>query len=312
MIFLKNTINYYYGFYITNLVKKENNYYFFLDNEEYHLIKYDRPFDDIKPLYKLNLEMKKNNILVHEIILNKNKEIVTIINNISYILIKLCSYKNDKIFINDIKYYQSFTTNINYDKELLRTNWINMWSEKIDYYEYQISEFGKKYPILVNSLSYYIGMGENAISFLSNNMNKYQSENAKVVSHKRINIDKGSFEFYNPINLIIDSRTRDISEYMKNSFFSDELNIHEIKLYINNSNLNNFEYILLFSRLLFPTYYFDIYDEIINNNLPEEKIISVINKNQKYEEYLYEIYSFITKEKQIFLEPIEWLINRNL
>ena len=39
------------------------------------------------------------------------------------------------------------------------------------------------------------------------------------------------------------------------------------------------EYIMLFSRLLFPTYYFDVYDDIINNNLKEEKIISIINKN---------------------------------
>ena len=68
------------------------------------------------------------------------------------------------------------------------------------------------------------------------------------------------------------------------------------------------EYILLFSRLLFPTYYFDVYDDIINNNLKEEKIISIINKNELYEQFLVIVYNYIVKEKNIFIEPIEWLI----
>ena len=68
------------------------------------------------------------------------------------------------------------------------------------------------------------------------------------------------------------------------------------------------EYIMLFSRLLFPTYYFDVYDDIINNNLKEEKIISIINKNELYEQFLVIVYNYIVKEKNIFIEPIEWLI----
>ena len=54
--------------------------------------------------------------------------------------------------------------------------------------------------------------------------------------------------------------------------------------------------------------YFDIYDDIINNNLKEEKIISIINKNELYEQFLVIVYNYIVKEKNIFIEPIEWLI----
>ena len=307
---MKNAINYYYNIYVSDLINKDKKYQFYLNNEEYHFIPYDRPFEDIVPLYKLNQEMLRNNILTHEIILNNNKEIVTFVNNIPYILLKYCGYKNEKVFINDIKYYQNFTTNINSDKELLRTDWVNMWCDKIDYYEYQISELGKKYPILLDSLSYYIGLGENAISFYINNKNKYQDAQNLVVSHKRIKIDDGSKEFYNPLNFIVDNRMRDITEYIKNSFFSDNLNNYEINLYLQNSNLNSAEYVELFSRLLFPTYYFDIYDEIINNNLPEEKIIDIIQKNDEYELFLKDMYTFITNKKNIFLDPIEWLLKR--
>ena len=302
---MKNNINYYYGILTDDVIKNNDEYYFYYNNHEYHLITYNRPYEEIKALYELNIEMLKRNILVHKFIRNINNSIITYINNQAYVLIELCSYKNNKVFLNDIKYYQNFTQNIDYNKELLRNDWINLWSNKIDYYEYQISELGNKYKILNESIYYYIGLGENAISYLKNNYN-YEKNNY-VVSHRRINVKKGSIEFYNPINFIIDNKVRDISEYIKESFFNDKLDIHEIKLYLNNINLSKNDYILLFSRLLFPSYYFDVYDEIINNNLNEEKIINIIEKNSIYEEFLRNIYIFIRKEKNILIEPIDWL-----
>lgn len=74
--------------------------------------------------------MKKRRCLVHELVLNKDKSIITIVNGISYILIKLCKYKNDKVFLNDINYIQNMTVNIECDKSLVRNEWIKLWSEK--------------------------------------------------------------------------------------------------------------------------------------------------------------------------------------
>lgn len=307
---MKNAINYYYNIYINDLVKSNDDYHFYFDSNEYRLIIFNRPYDDIKPIYNLNIEMLKRGISVHSIILNKQNQIITMINNKPYILLKLSNNNRSKVNLNDIRYIQNGTYNIKYDKELIRFHWIQMWSDKIDYYEYQISQLGKKYPILCDSLSYYIGLGENAISYLSNSMKKINVDSKIVVSHKRVIINKGSYDFYNPINYVIDSRIRDLCEYIKNSFFNDELNMQEIKTFISNSYLTNYEYILLFSRLLFPTYYFDIYDEIINNNLDEKIIIKIIDKNREYEKFLNDIYYFIVKEKNIFIEPIEWLIQR--
>lgn len=306
---MKNTINYYYNILIDDFIKSDKDYYFYLNNEEYHLIVFDRPYDDIQPIYKLNMEMKKRGCIVHEIIINKDNSAITLINNIPYILIKLCRYKNDRVFLNDINYIQNMTNNINYDKSLLRVDWVKLWSDKIDYYEYQISQVGKKYPLLCDSLSYFIGIGENAISYIVNNQT---SDNSfPVVSHKRINIDDGSFEFYNPLNFVIDSRVRDISEYIKNCFFKDKLDFYEIKSFFNISNLSDGEYTLLFSRLLFPTFYFDMYDEIINNNLNEERITNIISKIYQYEEFLCIIYKYIVYDKKVPLEPIEWLLKKH-
>lgn len=307
---MKNTINYYYNISIEDFARTDKDYYFHLNNEEYHLIVFNRPYEDIEPIYKLNTQMKKMGCLVHEIIINKDKQMITIINEIPYVLLKLCRYKNERVFLNDIGYIQNMTFNIQFDKSLLRNDWVKLWSNKIDYYEYQISQLGKKYPILCDSLSYFIGLGENAISYIINN-SKDNNNSMPIVSHKRIRIDDGSFEFYNPLNFVIDSRVRDVAEYIKNCFINDKLDFYEIKSYFNVSNFTSDEYMLLFARLLFPTFYFDMYDEIINNSLNEEKIIKIIEKVYQYENILFSIYKFIVYEKKVQLESIEWIIKRH-
>ena len=300
---MKNTINYYYNIRIDDLIKSNVDYYFYLNNNEYHLIKYNRPIEDIESLYKLNIQMINRRCMVHKIIINKDKSIITMINNEPYILLKICS-KNKYINLSDINYIQQMTYNIEYDKSLLRSDWVNLWCEKIDYYEYQINQLGKEYPILCDSLSYFIGLGENAISYLVNNIK--ENKKTLIVSHKRIN--DNSFDFYNPLNFIIDDRVRDVSEYIKKSFFNNTFNINELKSYLNYNNFNNEEYICFFSRLLFPTYYFDIYDEIINTKSDENKIIPILEKTTQYEEFLVYIYKYIIYEKKVQIEPIEWLL----
>ena len=40
--------------------------------------------------------------------------------------------------------------------------------------------------------------------------------------------------------------------------------------YISYGNISTYECMLLFVRLLFPTFYFDIYEEIIDNSMEEK------------------------------------------
>ena len=173
--------------------------------------------------------MLQNGCIVNQIILNKDSSPITIINNIPFVLLKINHITQNDNIINDIFYIQNHTYNINFDKILLRDDWIKLWTEKIDYYEYQISQLGKKYPILCNSLSYFIGIGENAISYLINNQSK--STKRLVVSHRRIDMSENISEFYNPLNFIIDCRSRDIAEYIKNIYFQDCYFQHIILIY---------------------------------------------------------------------------------
>ena len=64
-------------------------------------------------------------------------------------------------------------------------------------------------------------------------------------------------------------------------------------------------YRLLFGRLLFPSFYFDIYDKIISEEIPEQEIVIVINRINYYEDFLRDIYYYIKTRANI--PEIEWL-----
>ena len=77
---------------------------------------------------------------------------------------------------------------------------------------------------------------------------------------------------------MFDYKARDIGEYLKYLFFSKEYKNIDIKKFIKKLNFSKFSYRLLFGRMLYPSYYFDKYEKIINNNLNENDIISIINE----------------------------------
>lgn len=301
---MKNIINYYYNFNLLDVYLVDNKYYFNYKNNDYFFIVFDRPIEDAQSIYNLFLELKKRRLLTNDIILNKDNQIITFVNNTPYILLK-DNVKNNQININDILYIQNNTINILKDKKLFRNNWINMWKAKIDYYEQLMNNISNKYKILNNTIDYYIGLGENAISYLVNNK---ITNNILCLSHKRIDVNKNSFDFYNPINYILDNRVRDFSEYTKNLFFLGKISINNYKYFLDYMNFTREEYILLISRLLFPTFYFDMYDNIINYNLDEIVIEDIINNTDNYISFIRDVMMYIIYQKRINIPFIEWII----
>ena len=95
-------INYFYNLYPPLLNKENDNYVFFVGNEKYYLTPYRRELSEIKDLVELNKRMISSNSLVHEIIINKFNEPISVISNENYVLLRV--YVNDikKIDINDI------------------------------------------------------------------------------------------------------------------------------------------------------------------------------------------------------------------
>ena len=88
---------YYYNLNIENIYQNNNYFYFDINNERYEFVIYTRDIKEQQAIYELNKKMVLSNILVHEIIPNKDNYIVTIINNIPYILYKVYINKEKNI-----------------------------------------------------------------------------------------------------------------------------------------------------------------------------------------------------------------------
>lgn len=290
---MKNLINYYYNLLITDFRKIDDYFLFEVDNVKYEFLFYD---GNINNLYRMYLLLKSRNKYCHEIIINKDNSIITFYENKPYILIKKNIFLKNRVTLEEIL---SYDIGIIEDHEF---NWKELWKSKIDYYEYQMSQLGFKYKILKESFSYYIGISETAITLL-NYMDNKKINN--YICHNRIKYKEDMDEFLNPINIIIDNRTRDIAAYFKINYINDNITTNEVINYLDKINLDYNESILLMARLIYPSYYFDMYDSIIQGKVNEEKINFYIKKNVYYETFLKQIYKYLKYRYRI--PQIEWL-----
>jgi len=287
---MKNVINYYYGIIVNEFKKRDNSFIFIINDIEFEFIQY---YDDINKLLNIYSILKNYRRNSHDIIINKNNNFITYYENNPYILLKKIKYSKKNIELDDILEYDC---NIYIREEL---NWKKMWKDKIDYYEFQIGENGLKYPLLKQSFGYYLGLSEIAINLL--NYVNYKNI-TYCISHKRIEkIDN----LYNPINMIIDNKSRDIAEYIKLKFFSNDIKLEEITNTINKKIFTKDEILLFLARLIYPSYYFDIYEKIYKNKEFEKDLNKIIKKNVEYETFLKQIYNQI---KLLYVIPqIEFL-----
>ena len=223
---MNNYINFYYELYPDDIVKKDNHYYFVLNNEKYYFVTYDRDVNEADTLYKLNKEMISRNSLVHEIILNKKGEVITLIDEAYYVLLRVYVNESAVITIDDVVFMLNSNDGVFSNSVISRTDWIKLWSLKIDYFEYQIGHLIKKYPYIYNTVDYYIGLGENAITYMKE-LNDNINSSSLSITHRRIGVNSTMFDLYNPLNLIIDYKVRDVSEYLKDAFFNN-VNVYSI------------------------------------------------------------------------------------
>lgn len=272
---MRNTIKYFYNIDIDNIRYEDGMYIF----NNYIFKELINPINI--ELYNYCIEHK---IYLHKIIYNINNNYITSYENKNYILLKV--EKNERISIEDI--FNFYLDTPIYDNK----DWGSLWERKIDYYEKNI--INTKNKKILDVFPYYIGLGENAISIYKNNKNNVTHS----ICHNRMNND---YEFFSPENIIIDYKVRDIAEYIKKQFFDDKLDINLLYKFLNNNIFRIDDYIILYARLLFPTYFFDC---IENNN----NIDIYISKINQYEKFLNHIYWVLNINRNI--PKIDWIIKK--
>lgn len=289
MVRIKNFLNYYYHLYPVEIIKEKENYKFYLNDKLYILYLITNKEQEVKEQIILNKELVYYNYpsLVINNVFNNS---YSLIEGKNYILV-CYNFSNRKVMETDLT--KDIYINKNNYLILNRSNWYDLWCKKVDYFEYQKNYIKDKYPLLYNTIDYFIGYAEVAISYLSevNKTIKRDSKDYLTICHKRVYFNDDLNNFYNPFSLIIDYKARDVGEYLKSLLFYgyQEKQIKELLLVINSSYQRH----LLMARVLFPSFYFDCYEDIINGITGEEEIISILNKIKDYEDFLVYLYNLL-------------------
>ena len=298
---MKNIIEFYYNIRIDEIHNKDDYYFFVLNKNHYIFKPYFDDIDKTLDIYKLNrLLSERTNI--DNIILNRYGNPITKVNNSFYVLI-LNKNKN-RITLADISNMANISDINNQPLDKLeRNNWEILWANKIDYFEMQVHENAKKYPLIRESFDYFIGLSENAISYLVNTKREVSPTiyDMKVISHNSLDNS-----LYDPSNIILDHKARDVAEYIKMSFFNNNLNIFkELEEYFHYNYYSIYGIRVLFARILYPSFYFDLYDGIISGKNDEKQLNMIIDKINDYEIYLYNVYLFLKRFYDIPM--VDWL-----
>ena len=303
---MKQTIEYYYSLKIDEIYLEGDAYYFRYEENDYYFVFFNRSMKDIEDIIECSKQLKMKNINSHDIIINNQNEIITKVDEVAYILLKVID-QNREYSIIDIMDQNKKTKLSSLKSNLYRNDWATLWSMKIDYIENQMNEINCD-RITRKSIDYYIGLAENAIYYVNLTKEKYRmsSQDNIVLSHRRIYYPNLGLNYCNPLTYIFDLEVRDVAEYIKSCFFAGDNAFLELQTYLKSVSLTPYSYNMLFARLLYPSYYLDLYEKIANSKSGSEKFISVISKVDAYESFMKKAYKEISLYAN--LEKINWLI----
>ena len=298
---MKNAIQYYYGLYPANIHQTPSGLYEFQANGNHYVLEpFHRSFEELEELYKISAQLISRGIYCHQMIPNIMGKIITVINQAPYVLLKLFITSKEQVSIYDILIFSNLVAENTENSFITRNEWKNLWSKKNDYLEYQVSQFGKSFPRIRESFSYFIGLSEIGIALL----NETKVEEPLVISHRRICSTDTIYDLYNPLNFILDYKERDIIEFWKVEILADTFTLETFRDFLNTLKLTDSEWVLLLARAFYPTFYFDTYEDIIEHHKKEELLEPIIKKVSGYEQFLKLIY-----EKVRFIHPLPdlWL-----
>lgn len=306
---MKETLEYYYNLNIDNLEELDGKYHFKIENQDFFFVFYNRGLEELEDIIEVCNEMFLKGINVHEVIRNRNNSFLTKVNEYNYMLFRVNNLSEEYDIFDMVNISNKLILNNN-KSSLYRNNWGSLWSDKIDFFEYQVRELGIEKNVVKSSFSYYVGLAENAISYVNNAVLKYGGVSSEriVLSHRRVFFPNYRLNYMNPLSFVFDLEVRDVAEYLKAMFFKKDMEycLEELKSYLSIRKLNIYEYHMFYARLLYPSYYFDVYDSVMNKNVNEEELVKIVKRSNDYEKFLKKTYLEISK--YVRLDKIDWII----
>lgn len=306
---MKQTINYFYKIDVDTVSENGNIYYFILDKFKYYFVPLCREEKELNEIIEVSKELKNCGIKCHDIIINKFNKVISPIGEQKYILLRICDDSKKEISIFDLINVNRKLRVSNQTRALYKNNWEELWSKKIDYFEYQIRNYGKNKSGILNTFSYYLGMAETAVIYVSKTMTEYplnEQIDEVTLNHRRVFFPNYQLNFFNPLSFIFDLEVRDYAEYFKSAFFAGEDIKTEFSSFLKAKKFGAHSYHMFYARLIFPSYYFDVYEKIIHEETSEDDLINIVKRNKDYEQFL--TYAYFEINKYYPLKKIEWLV----
>lgn len=299
---MKNTIAYYYHFMPETIHSKGNSYSFHDNHYQYIFVKCQVDERQLLNIYELSEYLNNSRFYTHYVIKNKDNQLVTLVQNEPYVLLRVNNGLTSQIKFSDLLHFSGLPFTKGGFSFLKRDYWDKLWANKIDYFEYQINQLGRSYPLIIASFSYFVGLVENGISMYHD---FYLSNQSLVVSHRRIKSDYTLEELYNPLNYILDYRVRDVAEFFKDEFIKGVDVFPEIVNYVLQNSLSSYEMIMFFIRMFYPSFYFDLYEEIVEQQKKEDELLKIIEKIPEYEQLLKKLYFYFRQYTK--MPEISWI-----
>jgi len=188
---MKNVIYVYYNILLDELNKDNSNYYFYYNGDLFLFYLVENDINIVKNVYNF---IKTSDIEFYEIILNKDNELFTQINNKYYSLLKIKGILKYEVKFEEFKHYP-----INEKGN----NWGKLWSDRLDYYELQIRELGFNYQTVLNSFGLFSGLANNAILYYNMSINSFNDIPIVSIVHNRMNYPEYLIDYNNPLNFIM-------------------------------------------------------------------------------------------------------------
>lgn len=284
---MKQFIKYYYNLNVQDIEKDNLAYKFTYNNDLYYLIIFERDIKELNEILEIISELDKLGIDCHKIVFNRFNNAISVYNNFNYIMLRIGSEYQKIIDVFDIIELSNRLILSKEYKNKYNNNWKDLWQNKIDYYETQIRTYAKNNKGILNTFSYYVGMTENAIQYLNRIYQTFKIDEFDKITlcHRRIFSPNYKLNYLNPASFIIDLEVRDYAEYFKSEFFANVDIRQEFSSFLKIKKFGTYSYHMLFARLLFPSYYFDAYEESLQTE-DSTKLIEIISNINKYEKFL--------------------------
>lgn len=179
--------------------------------------------------------------------------------------------------------------------------WNEIWENRVVQLEKHKSELSLNKDILY-ILNYYIVLIEICIYNYNLLIRKYGQKNGLSIQHNRIEFPMYSFSYYNPVNYLFDFEFRDFAEYLKMRFFYSDFSTDEAISVIDNYNFDNFSINMFFVRLIYPTYFLELYDMQNKNNVYSDLFYDLLKKSSQYENFILKLITAMSSKYEIIIK----------